>query len=331
MPGLDKRELVEQMTQFHFTGKAIVTYNDQIYVRLPFPTEFQCSVHGPTLFNLLKGLTTEKVKLELVGNSLKLNSVGVTAELVTGEGTEINEILSVIEKEIKTLKDIELLPSDFLKGVSLCAFSTLSKEVHGSYTCIKVLGKHMMTTDRTRFSLYTMSGEIPDLMFKASIAMEMIKYDLKLYSTTKSWIHFFEGKDGLVFSLRKYSGEFPTKEIIDMTTNVKPKAKVPLPKEILSALGFLNIFTDGQEQKHTQVTIKDGFLSLRVDGVKGKITKKIKVDTTQDLTFGINPMLLAEIMKRDMNTLEIGGMGNTPLAFFRSKNFVHAMALFGER
>jgi len=206
MPGIDSKGLVEQMTNAHFTGKSLVTYNDQIYCSIPFHTEFKCSIHAYTLFTLLNKLTCDNVKLELVDTTLKLTAVGVTASLNMGEGTEINQILESIEKEIKELKNIEPLPSDFINGVNLCAFSAFVKDVGGSFTCIKVAGKHMMSSDKTRFSLYEMSSTMPEIMFKATTALEMVKYDLKLMSETKSWLHFFEAKDGLVFSVRKYSG-----------------------------------------------------------------------------------------------------------------------------
>ena len=332
MPGIDQKNLVESMSNIHFNNKSMITFNDSIYTRLPFPTDFQCSVHGYTLFNLLKGLTSENVKLELVDNSLKLNSVGVSANLNIGEGTEINDILNGIDKEIKELKNIEPLPSDFINGVNLCAFSAFVKDVGGSFTCIKVDGKHMMSSDKTRFSLYEMSTTMPEIMFKATVALDMVKYDLKLMSETKSWLHFFEAKDGLVFSVRKYSGEYPVADILAMVGAVKPTSKITIPEEVLSALGFLNVFTEGQEQKHTQITVKDNFMTLQVKGTKGAVTKKMKAESKQNFTFGINPSLLGEILKRGIRTIELSNVDKTkpPMAFFRLKNFTHAIALFSE-
>jgi hypothetical protein len=330
LPGIDQKGLVEQMTNLHFTTKSIVTYNDSIYCRLPFPTDFACAVHATTLYNLLKGISGEKVKVELVNNSLKLNAVGVAADLNIGEGTEINDILNGIDKEIKELKNIEPLPSDFINGVNLCAFSAFVKDVGGSFTCIKVAGKHMMSSDKTRFSLYEMSTTMPEIMFKATTALSMVKYDLKLMSETKSWLHFFEAKDGLVFSVRKYSGEYPVAEITAMVGAIKPTSKITIPEEVLSALGFLNVFTEGQEQKHTQITVKDNFMTLQVKGTKGTVTKKMKVESKQNFTFGINPSLLGEILKRGIRTIELSNVDKTkpPMAFFRLKNFTHAIALF---
>jgi hypothetical protein len=160
-------------------------------------------------------------------------------------------------------------------------------------------------------------------MFKATTALEMVKYDLKLMSETKSWLHFFEAKDGLVFSVRKYSGEYPVTEILAMVGAVKPTSKITIPEEVLSALGFLNVFTEGQEMKHTQITVK---------GVKGTVTKKMKVESIQNFTFGINPSLLGEILKRGIRTIELSNVDKTkpPMAFFRLKNFTHAIALFSE-
>ena len=332
LPGIDQKNLVESMSNIHFNSKSLITFNDVAYCRLPFPTDFVCSVHGSTLYNLLKGLTGEKIKLELVKNSLKLNSVGVSADLNIGEGTEINEILNSIDKEIKELKNIEPLPSDFINAVNLCAFSAFVKDVGGSFTCIKVDGKHMMSSDKTRFSLYEMTSTMPEIMFKATVAMDMVKYDLKLMSESKSWLHFFEAKDGLVFSVRKYSGEYPVAEILAMVGVVTKTSKITIPEEVLSALGFLNVFTEGQEQKHTQVTVKEGWLTLQVKGTKGAVTKKMRVESAKDFTFGINPSLLGEILKRDIRTIEISNVDKTkpPMAFFKMKNYTHAIALFSE-
>ncbi len=277
-------------------------------------------------------MTSERVKVELVDNKLKLNSVGVAADLNIGEGSEIHDILEVIDKEIKTLKEIEPLPSDFLKAAELCAFSAFVKDIGGSFTCVKVEEHRMFSSDRTRFSCYEMDLVMAEMMFKAPVVTHMLNHELKLYSVTKSWIHFFEAKDGLVFSVRKYSGKYPTNEIIEITEASKAKvvSKIVLPDEVLQALGFLNIFTEGQEQKHCQVTAKGGMLSIQVSGTKGTVTKKLKVETKKEFTFGINPVLLGEILKRGMKTLEVSESDKTPMAFFRSKNFTHAIALFGK-
>lgn len=327
MPGIDSKELVASMTQLHFTGKSLISYNDAVYVRCNLPTEFQCSVHARTLYNLLKQLDTEKVKLELVDNRLRLNTLGIAADLTIGEGTEINEILNALDKEIKTLKTIEPLPTDFLKAVELCSFSAMTKDIGGSFTCINVSDHYVMSSDRSRFSLFRMETTMAEIMFKAVVVPDLVKYDLKLYSATKGWIHFFESKDGLVFSVRRYSGEFPTKEII-LYSNANPNpVKVALPEEVLSSLGLMGIFTEGQQQKYVQVTANDGQLIMKVSGINGTVTKKFKIDTKKNFTFNINPVFLTEILKRGMKVIEVNSDREQPMAFFRSKNFTHAIAL----
>lgn len=330
LPGLDQKNLVGSMTMIHFQGNGLVTYNDSIFIKAQFPTDFKCAVHGQTLYNLLKGLDTEKVKLELVDNKLKINTVGVTANLNLAEGNEIDDILNAIDKEIKTLKTIERLPEDFLKAVELCMWSAFVKDVGGSFTCIQIADHYMMSSDRIRFSVYEMSELVSEMMFKASVATSLIKYQLKLYAVTRSWLHFFESKDGLIFSVRKYSGEYPVQEILNMVRNKEGKAtKITLPDELTQALSFLNVFTEGQEQKHAQITVKGGQLSVNVQGVKGSVTKKMKIESNQDIEFGINPALLQEILRRGVKTIEVKSVeGKIPMAFFRSKNFTHAIALF---
>jgi hypothetical protein len=320
------------MSQIHFTGKSLMTYNDQIFSKLLFTTDFKCSVHAQTIFNLLKNLETEKVKVELHENRLKINTAGVAAKLVVGEGTEINDILSSIEKEVENQRHTDSLPDDFLKAVELCAFSAFTKDIGGSFTCINVVDNYVMSTDRVRFSLYKMDRPMQPIMFKAQAAYDMIKYDLKFYSVSKSWIHFID-KDSLVFSVRKYSGEYPADEILAIVNKSTPVAKIVMPEEIMKALSFLNLFTEGQEQKHAQVTVKDGYMTIGVQGTKGAITKRVKVETTKEFDFGINPTLMGEILKRGLKTIEVAesvGKKEVPLAFFKTKNFTHAIVLFGQ-
>jgi DNA polymerase III sliding clamp (beta) subunit (PCNA family) len=330
MPGIDQKELVESMTHLHFTGKCIVTFNDAAYVSLPFPTDFQCSVHGKTLFNLLKALDSEKVKIEPVGGKLKFQSKGIAADFATGEGTEINEILQTIDKEVKGLKKIEPLPNDFHQAIELCAFSAHTKDIQGSLTNIKVKGDRVYSTDRTRFSTYLMEGSVDEFMFKAGIAADMQRYALKLYAVTKSWIHFFESKNGVIFSVRKYVGEYPDGDILGLIKGFKASAKLTLPAEVQSALQTVGIFTEGQEEKRAEISCSDGYLSISTSGVKGSINKKMKVDSTaKPFSFSINPALLNEILKRGIKTVEVGS-GDVPLALFRSDKFTHCIALFGE-
>jgi hypothetical protein len=61
------------------------------------------------------------------------------------------------------------------------------------------------------------------------------------------------------------------------------------------------------------------------------ISKKLRVDSTTDFSFNINPIMLAEIIKLGCKELQIvnvkKGNDNLPLALFKVHNFRHIIAL----
>jgi len=338
MPGVDKKGLVDQMTMFHFTGKEILTYNDQVFVRLPFLTDFECSVHAQTLYNLLNKLDTEKVKVELKDGRLKFNTAGVAASFTIGEGSEINEILNSVLNEIKSQTKFYNLPEDLMTALDLCRFSAFVKDIGGALTCIKIVDDKVLSTDRSRLSLYTMKVPIKSesFMVKASVVNDLLNYTPKLYCLTRAWIHFFESKDGLVYSVRRFEGDYPVEDALDLFSNAKPKYRISLPDGVLDSIGFVKLFTDEQDQKTINIKVADGQMSINASGTRGIISKKLKdvintVDSATDFSFNINPIMLAEIIKLGCKELQIvnvkKGNDNLPLALFKVHNFRHIIAL----
>ena len=52
-PGIDSREIIEQTSNYLFSGSFIISINERISVRFPFQTDFECSIKADDLFSIV--------------------------------------------------------------------------------------------------------------------------------------------------------------------------------------------------------------------------------------------------------------------------------------
>jgi DNA polymerase III sliding clamp (beta) subunit (PCNA family) len=296
MPGIDKKQTVEQMSRFIFTGKEIITYNNAISIACPMESNFKASIHAETLLKLLKKLKKEDISITLKKDMLNIGGKTTKAALSTQVEDQLADVLTKLHAEIAKGK-WHLLPKDFIEGLSLCAFSASQDPEKGTQTCIKVKGNTVTCGDRSRVSRYVLEKPIKDFMFQASVVDDLKKYNVVKYCLTKSWLHF-KTKDNIIFSCRPVAGDFiDYDKLFEGFKGIKFK----IPNELLEIISTVGVITEENlaRDRKMDITLENDTLTCRAETPEGwieKTMKKVGYEKSKR-SFIINPVLLTQAMQ----------------------------------
>jgi len=320
-PGLSKKEIVQEATNFIFTGTHLATFNDQISISYPFETSFKCSVRAEDLYKIITGISAEKIKLEVEDNQLLISGGRTKAGLVVSmEG----KIASLIEELDKERHDWNNVPTDFLTGAKLCMFCTSRDATSGVYTCIKVEETEIIGTDSYRASWYQMNGMLSHnpLFLPAKSVASLIGTEVKKYALGQSWIHF-QSANGVLFSMRTMTGEFrDVKPIFEVE---EEGTRAILPKELGEALTDTLVLSDEESifDKTSDIKIGDNQIVCEVKKERGWIKKSVDVKYKKTpVEFSVNPIWLSEVLNY---TTSVTIYPVKHLAVFQSGNFKHLL------
>ena len=317
-PGLAKKEIIEQMAHFIFTGQHLITYNDKVCVSYPFETDFKCSVYAGDFYKIISKIKSEIIDLEHKNDSLIAKSKRTTIKMTTIVEDEVSELLSNLEDQIK--EEWTSLPDNFLEGLYLCMFSASKDQTQGTLVCVKVEGDLIQSTDSIRISQFQMSGEVEKMLISASAIPALKGLGVTNYHISKSWLHFLNDNNVRI-SIRTVHGEFP-----DSSKFFKMKGtRLKLPSELKDALETVGIMAEGDitTDKVVNVVIDNQQMILTSKKERGSIEKIVPIKYNRDkIEFTSNPVFLAQILGNATK------MTIAKHAIFESKTFKHLLALY---
>ena len=318
-PGLSRKNIIEQSTHFVFTGKTIVTYNDQISISYPFESDFICSVDADKFYKILFGISSKEIELSFIENKLEIKGKGTKAALVTMQEGPIYERLETLDIDKGRWQKV---PDDFLEGLFFCMFSASKDLSLQELTCIFVDKTIMVSSDDIRISQYKMEKGVRDsFLIPASSVSEMKNYNFEEYKVGDSWIHF-KTKEEAIFSVRRIQGEFNYEW--ESFFEVEGE-EVIFPKTLKEAIQSTEILAEGDFDidKEIKVIIENSKIVCRGEGPYGNIEVEEEIkDSSLTLSFFINPIFFKEILEKSGNVIIGDGV-----ALFKSDKFEHVMLL----
>lgn len=291
-PGLAIKDVVEEMKNFYFDGKNVVTYNDKVSILHPFKTDFQAFINANTFFKLISKLPTKSFQMKQLKDHVLVKTKGVNVKLPAIVDSEIINRIKVVNKGIKKVKWIAL-PENFSEAITLCSFAASTTETDTTLSCVKVEGTICVASDAKRVA-YSKLTENMDLMFiKASEIKHLIDINPTHYGTSKGWL-YFKNDDKCIFSMRKIEGKFPDWEhLFDFTGPT-----VDLPKELLNGIDLSSIFASNGSIPFLSIKIENDVCGLIVQTEGGKLRYSAPIDYKgESIDFVINPDFLKEMMK----------------------------------
>lgn len=326
-PGLSKKAIVEQTTHFVFTGKEVVTFNDQICIAYPFKTDFTCSVPAEEFYKILSGITVDDIELIFEKDKLNIIASDINAALATDTGEMvIGKVKNLgIEKALKKKVD---LPEDFIEALSMCMFSASKDATRPELTCLMIEDQYIASTDSYRISEYKMKASTNCFVLIPAISVvDLVKYNIKSFYTDEkeSWVYFFT-KENLVFCSRIIVNDYP-----DYIKHLKgfTGEEIKLPKDMKRIIATSSILAEGEfdSDKEIDVEIVKNKLRCRGQNSKGWISSSTKIEYNGDkILFTINPLFLDKIL--DHTTSMFYGEGKV---LFKDKSFKHVVSLKSEK
>jgi len=323
-PGLAKKEVVEQMGRFIFTGENVATFNDKICIHYPFEFEVPFSVKATDFYNTVSALDSEKVDMRIKGNNVVIDTERSKGMFSTKVQDDIGEVLKSIINEIEECEWYNV-PEDFIKAIDLVKFSASSDNT-STWSCVRFDGANVFCGADHRFSWYKFDESLVDVpfMIKAVNIDAISPFDIKAFAISDSWAHFATENE-VIFSARLTKGEYTDPK----RPFSSPKGQeIKLPDTILEDVEFVAIIQseDMEMERTIKMIIEDGKITYQAEKERGRIERTSDTDIKVDdkIVIGINPVFLKQILTKSEGLRVYFG---DQLFRFESDKFKHIIAL----
>ena len=320
-PGLATSDVVEQASMFVFRKKDIVTFNDELCVRVMTKVGIEGAVQAQELYALLSKLRAENVILETTDDELQVKT---GKKSVAGIRLSTKVYLPI--GDINEAGDFEKLPEDFIKALQLTS-QTAAKNASSTpvLASLHFIGNMVESCDNFRLTRYMFADdvEIPEFLLPISVAKEVVKFEPTEFSVVEGWVHF-RTSDGVWLSCRTLDPGPKGYPNLDNVVEVEGE-DVTFPDGFEELLDQASIFVD-------KSTVLDEFVSVEFkkkrvwvtsEGEKGWFQKDMPCDEgNPQCQFYVNPSFLASILP----LLSTATVGENYMKL-QGKNFLHCVCL----
>ena len=322
--GLGSATALEQTTAFAFAGDKVATYNDSISIATTVPgLDITGAVSAQELWALLNKLKSEIIELTITEHEV------IVKAKKTEAGLALKEVNLPLDEVLSDESKWKPLPSDFLEGIKIAAFSCAKDSTRPTLTCVHIRKDQVIEScDGYRITQFSLSKKLPiqkNLLIPASSLQALAKFDvveIAVVSKAAGWVKF-KTEAGTVFACRSFEAEYP--DLSEAIKVQKGMIAIELPEEIIDGLGRASIFAKDSvnDEELVSVTLKENQMIMSAKNEAGWITDSIDVTyDDKELTFSTNPALLSDIAKK-IKTCQIG----TDKMIFTGDNWVHYISL----
>jgi DNA polymerase III sliding clamp (beta) subunit (PCNA family) len=313
-PGLAQRDIIEQNTCFCFYTNKIVTFNDNIFVAIPFESGMEGGVRADELYKLLTKISTEEVEISTQNNECRI----VSGKVKAGIG-----LVEVHYPEVTTSANWRELSSGLLDAIKMARFSVSSNMTRPRFTCIHIKGDKVTSSDGYRVTQITLTEPSPfDFLLPGFSSQFLGQYSFTKINVEDNWIHLSNDSE-LVFSVRQMAGEFFDEEQIEKYANVDgPTLVFPRMTDTLERCRLM-ANTEVSFETKVELAFEDNKLTCRGQKEVGWIEEELDIEYTGNpFKIFINPDYLTEILGRTTNVV-VG----EDRCLFTGDNFKHVMVL----
>jgi hypothetical protein len=323
-----KKEIFDQANRIAFVGGKVVAFDDAVAIFHPQPggLEFEGSVDGARLVELLSRIKTETIKVTVEDTRLRIKA---------GRSDVKFDVLPVqlpIDSVDMTGDAVDLVVTDkggvpFVDQLRWVSPSCARDTSRPALTCVMIEGGIMQATDSFRASRVQCADEaLPRLMLPLSQVQVLVKDDYKIRRVALSeggeWARF-ECEDDVTLCCRSMSGKFPS---IDEVFVVQGK-EIKLTGTIDDAMDRAHVFSKRENAADEEVKLtmrrNQVVVSAHCDG--GSFEEIVQCEgAVEGIEFTIHPKLLAAALRS--NTSCVVG---TNRVLFSGKDWQHIVALKG--
>ncbi|RLA02458.1 MAG: hypothetical protein DRQ42_00640 [Gammaproteobacteria bacterium] len=310
-PAIAKKETLETMTHYIFTGEDVVTYNDKICIHHPFKMELEApfSVKADLFYKVVASVDSEDIDMEIIDGNIMFNSERSKGRFATKtEDIEVSDRIKTVAEEFSKY-DWFPLPKDFSTAVNLLKFSA-DKDKTNVLSCMKFEGDSAYCGSESRMGWYEFEkGTLAtkEFLVDAESMAELSNFrNIKEMCITEKWIHFAEPSE-VIYSIRKRMGEYlnADKVFTDFTGE-----ELKFPQTIKEDVSFVSIMVDDMASSDKCINFQfepDNIIltAAASEGLADIVrTCENPTEIKGKLSFDINPIFFNEVIG---NTL--GGEG----------------------
>lgn len=314
LPGLAKKEVIEQSQCFIFKDGSLFTYNDEIRVQHPTPLKISGAVSAEEVYKLLSMMKDEDIEVDVSDKELLVSGKKVKS------GVRLDAEITLPVQEFKVPSKWEEMPKSFAAAVKFCSFSVAKDMTRPILTCINFKEGKATSSDRFRITQYKLPNSfVTEVSLPAKSCEEIIKRSPTHYSIGKAWAHF-KTAGGAILSCRTYSEPYP-----DVSKFMKVTGQqVELPKSLPNMVKRAMIFTTAKFEQDNYVTLKlsEGRLFVKGQGEAGWLSEKSKVNYSgPDFSIILHPGFLLDAI-----TFVDKVIFGERAVMFHSEQFSHVVA-----
>ncbi len=291
--GLSPKETVDQSSHFVFKDGEVMTFNGEIACRKKsmLNGEVEGAVSALQLKKMLEKMTEEEIGIDVTKNIFK-----ITGHKKETEFNLDSEILLPID-QVEPPEKWRKLPEGFADAVNMVYQCASTEEQFFHLTCVHIHPNWLEASDNIHATRYTIDTGFKDsALVRHTSIKHIVDLGMTKVSETETYVHF-KAPSGLIFSIRKFSDEFPDLEQFIQVEGTP----VVLPKSLAEGTGRAEILSsEDKEANRVRVRLKSGRLILKAEGVSGKHrewTDKIKYKGAP-VDFYISPSLLTQIIEK---------------------------------
>ncbi len=296
--GLSTDDVIENFASICFDEETVYTFNDLVYIRYPFKTDFIGSVKEDRFFKHIKKAGADKegfiglseMEGDLVISSGKKGKTKAGIPMILFGPTDAN---MVDADEV----DWKKLPKDFPKALKLAMFCAGTDYDKPKLTCVHVKGKMVESSDNSRAFRHTLKKKIKDeFLVPAKSIPALLKHDLHKYGILEGWI-FFKTKAGVIVSLRMHPDiSYPDMSFLFDLDGHKFEFPEEMVKTIDKAVDFIGD-DDDDETGYLHIKIDPKKITASSRSTHGWFKEPIKAKSDVNMSFFVSPSFLKDIFK----------------------------------
>jgi len=319
-PALARNDSIAGTNMFAFTGKYLVTFNDELAIKHPIP-EFNIvgAIEANAFYKLISKIKKDEFEISATENQLLLSSGKLKSGL-----TFTNEILMPLDQISKHSKWKEA-PINFCEALSFaipCCVRDMTRPV---LSCVYVKDDGaVIASDTLRITRYTISNlPVKSFLLPMSSAKIISKQNIKFIAESQNWI-FFKSDVGTIYSCRTFEDTFPNVDGFLSQSGIK----ITFPDRMPNLIDRASILCgkDADEQKIV-IKIEEKKLQIRSESEIGWLEESAKIAYSGNpISFAINPNLMKLILAQTKEC----EITNCALKF-TGENWEHVVALYSEK
>lgn len=281
-----------------FTGTEIRAGDGELFVSIPYETDFKCCIAPTTLLSVLAGVTSDTVKVECDGEKLEVSFGGTSSRILCSNTDVTEQVLSPVPKIPEGgVREVQV-DSDVFAAVSAVSVRYPSKDPSRSIlNAINVAprnGKlYMNATDGRRLCTFPIGDAIEGEGFNVfpRIFTILARVPVKHMVIYENYVEFV-CVAGYRYLAQQMLGVYPNVQRVIPEVNKGEHAAVPFPSTIVDTLKKAALFSET-----ITLCIEKGHCVLTASTADvGEFKTTFAIEHAGDVTTSFNAGLLIEML-----------------------------------